>query len=106
MELLWGNPPPPGNKWSTFIVEVVTALRTRPGDWAEIPPKDGEYFPSTFAGTVRKYEPLVETTMKPSGEKNRFRVWARYNGPTEEPKEPEPPKEPETEPPVKTRKGW
>jgi len=107
MEVIWENPPPQGTKWAEYIVDYVNALKARPGEWGELPPKEGEYFPSTLAASIRKYNPHVETTMRPAGKPNRFRIWGKYNAP-----EPEPTPEPEPEetepegPPTKRRGAW
>ena len=86
----WGPPPPPANgrigKGRWFV--VVAMLKTRPGEWAQIP---GEHTSSTAAhlaagrlGGATKGQVEATGRFVPGSDPVRSHVWARWVGDTDE----------------------
>jgi len=77
LDVIWGDPPPTG-KYGALLERYVNALKTRPGEWGELPAQDGEYYPLSVGTSLRKAYPDVEYTSRTTDSPNRVRIWARW----------------------------
>lgn len=82
-EVIWQEPPSYG-KHGQRIERFVELLKTKPGEWGELPPlktEDGdEYYPSSVPSLLRKrYGNEVEMrSVSHSTNPVRVRIFARY----------------------------
>ena len=77
MEVIWHDPPPPG-KYGDYLIAFRDALKDNPGEWGELPSMNGEHFPITVATTLKDLSPFIDATTRPTGVKNRYRIWGRW----------------------------